>query len=143
MNMNGHHEDLTRHEEMGPGSERNFGLTFAAMFVSIALWALLGGRRASWPWLVAAGVMVSIVAAFPQWLAVPNWLWYRTGLILAAVVSPIALAIVYFGIIVPIGLLLRIAGLDPLRSRHDSSARSYWINRDPLGLNTNTFDNQF
>lgn len=143
MNMNGHHENLTRHEEVRPGSERSFGLTFAAVFVIVGLWPIFGGGRPSLLWVVAAVALAVISSAFPHWLAAPNRLWHRLGRVLAAIVSPIALAVVYFGTIVPTGLLMRMRGMDPLRLRRDPSVRSYWIKREPAGPDSNTFDRQF
>lgn len=143
MNMNGHHEDLTRHEEVRLGSERSFGVAFAAVFSIVGLWPMIGGGGPSWLWLGAAGAAAFIGAAIPHWLAVPSRLWHRVGLILAKVVSPVALAIVYFGTVVPTGLLIRIAGKDPLRLRRDPSAHSYWIKRETPGPHPNRFDDQF
>ena len=62
-----------------------------------------------------------------------NRLWLRFGLLLAAVVSPIVLALLFYLTIAPIGFMMRLAGKDPMRSRRDPNATSYWIRREPPG----------
>jgi hypothetical protein len=59
--------------------------------------------------------------------------WHRLGLLLFAVVSPIVMGVVFYTTVVPIGLLMRLVGKDPLRLKFDRAARSYWIERDPPG----------
>src|SRR5207249_9397717 len=63
----------------------------------------------------------------PALLAVPNRLWFKLGLLLGKVVSPVALGILFYCVIAPIGVLARLAGKDPLRLKLDSGANSYWI----------------
>ena len=62
-----------------------------------------------------------------------NRAWIRLGLILSKVVNPLVLALIYITTVVPIGLLMRATGHDPLRLKLDPNAASYWILRDPPG----------
>ena len=62
-----------------------------------------------------------------------NRVWRRFGLALSRVVNPIVLAILFFGVLMPISAILRLAGKDPLRLRIDKSVTSYWIERDAPG----------
>jgi hypothetical protein len=72
-----------------------------------------------------------------------NRVWLRLGLVLYKVVSPIAMGLVFVTTVVPIGLVMRALGKDPLRLRRDSHAASYWIQRDPPGPAPDTMKNQF
>jgi hypothetical protein len=58
-------------------------------------------------------------------------------------VSPVAMGLVFVTTVVPIGLVMRALGKDPLRLRRDSDAASYWIPRDPPGPAPDTMKNQF
>lgn len=111
------------------GSERSFGIVFAVVFAIIALWPVLdGGPIRIWAIVLAAAFLL---AAFlmPQILAVPNRLWTKFGLLLGAVIAPIVMMAVFFLVVTPIALAMRAFGADPLRSKPDPEAKSYWIPR--------------
>jgi len=67
----------------------------------------------------------------------------RVGLLLNHIVSPIALGIIFFSTVLPIGLLMRLMGKDVLRLKFDSKAETYWIDRTPPGPDPKTMNNQF
>jgi hypothetical protein len=60
-----------------------------------------------------------------------------------AVVGPLALGALYFGVLTPLGLVLRLAGCDPLRLRFDRRAPSYWIARASAGGRQTSMRKQF
>jgi len=137
------HEDLRREQEVEGSSNRWFGSVFTAFFLIIALyplvrsegprvWALLGG---------AAFAAVTLVR--PQLLATPNRLWMKFGLLLGRIVSPVVIGILYYLVITPFGVAMRLAGKDPLRLKREPDARSYWIERDPPGPPPESMSNQF
>ena len=64
-------------------------------------------------------------------------------LVLYKVVNPIAMGLVFYTTVVPIGLALRACGKDPLRLRRDPQAASYWIAREPPGPEPDTMKQQF
>lgn len=124
-------------------SERAFGLVFSAVFLIVALWPLMGaGGPRPWALLVAAALFVVSFAA-PAWLAPASRLWLRFGELLHRIVSPAILALMFYGVVLPTGLVLRALGKDPLRLRFDRGAASYWIRRDPPGPGPESFRDQF
>jgi Saxitoxin biosynthesis operon protein SxtJ len=137
------HEDLRREEEVRGSTDRGFGLTFAGFF---ALLAGLGWWRAGqrWPYYVAAAaVFAAIALVAPRILGPANRAWTKLGLLLFRVVNPVVMAVLFVTTIVPIGLLMRLAGKDPLRLRRDPDAQSYWIPREPPGPAPESMKNQF
>lgn len=86
-------------------------------------------------------MVLTLVA--PDYLAPLNRLWARFGALLHRIVSPVALAILFFIVVTPIALLMRILGKDPLRMRLDPNAKSYWIVRDPPGPKSESLKDQF
>ena len=137
------HEDLAREDDIVGSSDRAFGLTLAAVFAVIGVVRLvLGHSYAGW-WLGAAAVMLAFALAWPAALAPLNRLWLRLGLVLYKVVNPLVMGLVFFTTVVPIGLLMRALGKDPLRLRRDPAAGSYWITREPPGPEPDTMKNQF
>jgi len=72
-----------------------------------------------------------------------NRLWLRFGLLLHAVMNPLIMGLLFYGTVMPIGLLMRLFGKDPLNLKRDAQASSYWIMRTPPGPAPDTMSNQF
>ncbi|MBT9525090.1 MAG: hypothetical protein IV105_07510 [Rhizobacter sp.] len=137
------HEDLSREDEVEGSSDRAFGFVFAAVFLIIAAFPLLHAGAPRW-WSVGVAAAFGLVAIVkPVLLAGANKLWMKFGLLLAKVVSPIALGILFYLVFMPIGLLMRVSGKDPLRLKFDPAAKSYWIPREPPGPPPTSMTNQF
>jgi hypothetical protein len=137
------HEDLSRKQEVEGSSDRSFGLVFAAVFVLIGAWPLWQGAAPRWWALGVAAACAAVAVLRPGLLARPNRLWSRLGVLLGMLVSPIALGALFYLAFVPIGLLMRLAGKDPLRLRRDAGSASYWIPRRPPGPPPDSMTNQF
>lgn len=137
------HEQFDRDNAVKAGSDRAFGLVFAAVFALIGLWPLLadGGIRA-WALIVAATFMALGLFA-PGALAPLNRLWFLFGLLLHKIVSPLVMGLLFFTTVTPIAILMRLAGKDPLRLKFDREARSYWIARVPPGPSPDSLRHQF
>jgi hypothetical protein len=137
------HEDLSRDQRVETSSDRSFGLVFAGVFLIVACWPLFHRESPRW-WAFALAALFAILAiSKPALLAVPNRLWTKLGLLLSKVVSPIAMGVLFYGVITPIGALMRLTGKDPLRLKRDSAAKSYWIPRQPPGPPPDSMTNQF
>lgn len=137
------HENLTRDSAVKGPSDRNFGLVFTAVFLLIGVAPLAFGHALHvWSLVVAAAFgVVSVVA--PGLLAPLNRLWARFGLLLHKIVSPVVLGIMFFLVITPMGVVMRLFGKDPLRLRIDRGASTYWIGRTPPGPPADSFIDQF
>jgi len=137
------HEDLSRDQHVEGSSDRSFGLVFAVVFFMIAAWPLLHGETPSW-WAFGVAAVFALVAVMrPTLLAGLNRLWVKLGILLGKLVSPIALGILFYGVFFPVGVVMRLAGKDPLRLRRDADAASYWIPRKPPGPPPDSMTNQF
>ena len=137
------HENLSREEQLEGSSDRTFGLVFAGAFLVMAGWPLWRGEVPRW-WALGAAVIFALVALHrPALLSRLNRLWMKLGVLLGKVVSPIAVGILFFGVLTPIGILIRLTGKDPLRLKRDSGADSYWIPREPPGPPPDSMTNQF
>ena len=137
------HEDLNRIQTVEGSSDRAFGLVFAGVFLLVAGWPLFSGETPRWWALGIAAAFVLIAMLKPALLAGLNRQWIKLGLLLGKVVSPVALGILFYCVIAPIGLLVRLSGKDPLRLKLDSGSNSYWIPRKPPGPPPDSMTNQF
>ena len=137
------HEDLTREERLEGSSDRAFGVVFAIVFGVIAVWPLIYGLGPRWWAAAIAGIFALISVIRPALLRGLNLLWTRFGALVALLVRPIALGIVFYGVITPLGALMRVFGKDPLRLKREPGADSYWIPRKPPGPPPDSMSNQF
>ena len=128
--------DVQVHSSIDVGSERGFGFVFAAVFAVFSLWPLTGsGAVRIWALAVAA-LFLATALARPNILRPLNRVWFRFGLLLGRIVSPIVMAVVFSVAITPTALIMRALGKDLLRLKFDPDAESYWIRRaddGPMG----------
>jgi len=137
------HESYERKEDVQGSSNRSFGLVFAVVFAIVGIFPFaFGGVIRLWSLAVAAVFLVLALAA-PAILAPLNRLWLKFGLLLHRVVNPVVLGIMFFAVITPTGLLMRLCGKDPLRLKFDKSVKSYWITREPPGPAPESLKDQF
>jgi predicted membrane metal-binding protein len=139
------HEDFTREEEVHGSSDRSFGVVMAAVFAIVALLPLLHEPLSSIRWwaLAVAAVFAALAFLWTAPLRPLNRLWLKLGLLLSKIVSPVVLALLFYGTVTPVGLLMRAVGKDPLRLRRNAAAASYWIPREPPGPAADSMKQQF
>jgi Saxitoxin biosynthesis operon protein SxtJ len=139
----GLHEDLFREEEVRLSSNRNFGLLFAAVFAIIAVAPLAHGH-AFRPWaLIVAAVFLVVSLTKPDILRPFNMMWTKLGLLLQRVTSPIIIGLLFFAVVSPLALLMRLTRRDPMRLSWDREADSYWLTRVPPGPAPASMKDQF
>src|SRR6266542_4853545 len=127
------HENFSRDQHVKVSGNRAFGYVFSAVFLIIAMRPLVSGRAPHWWALIVSAAVLMVTVAAPALLTLPNRLWHRFGILLNRVTSPAVLAILFYVVVTPTGLLMRAFGKDTLRLRQNGSADSYWIRRDPPG----------
>jgi len=137
------HEDFRRKQEGQGGSDRSFGIVFAAFFTLLGLLPLRAHHPIRWWAIAIAGLFLAVAILQPRWLHPLNRLWTQLGILLGRVVSPIVTALVYFLVVTPIGVLFRLLGKDPLHLHSQPEHPSYWIPRQPPGPLPDTMRNQF
>lgn len=137
------HENHDKNEEVRGSSDRMFGFVFAVFFLIVALFPLLsGGPPRRWG-LIVSFLFAAIALIVPAILAPLNKLWMRFGWLLHKLVNPIVLGVLFYAVVMPTSILMRLFGKDPLRLNLDPSAKSYWIKRDPPSPQPDSMKNQF
>ncbi len=120
-------------------SNRNFGIVFFVVFLIIALWPVLKQNEIR-IWSLIISFIFFVLGLINSKLLTPlNKLWFKFGILLGNIISPIVMGIVFFLVVTPTGLVMRIFRKDILKLKKNSRD-SYWINKD----NTNSsMRNQF
>jgi hypothetical protein len=131
---------INSHIATKQGSEKSFGIVFSIVFLIVALYPLTNsGSLRIWALAVSA-VFLLLAYVAPKTLSLINKLWFKFGMLLGSIVSPIVMALVYFITVLPTGLIMRLLGKDLLRQKLDKGAKSYWIERsEPIGSMKNQF----
>ena len=125
-------------------SERTFGLVFFGIFLIAAAYGWHKDFSNTWikGFFGLASIFLICTLVAPKVLRPLNKAWYQLGLILGKFVSPIVLGILFFIVITPVAIAMRLAGRDAMliKKRH---VDSYWIDRKPPGPEPESFKEQF
>ena len=111
------------------GTERSFGLVFAAVFTIIGFYPLWYNENIRLWACIIAFIFLFFGIFFPKILIVPNKLWFKLGLLLGAIVAPIVMGMIFFLTVTPIGIIMRLFGKDITNQKIKKTAKSYWIKR--------------
>ena len=113
-------------------SNRNFGLVFFIVFLIVTIWPLTYEEPVRiWSAIISSFFLI-LGLMNSKLLAPLNKLWFKFGMILGAIVSPVVMGVVFFLVVTPIGLIMKIMGKDLLNKKYDKKKRTYWIKRDTL-----------
>ena len=111
-------------------SNRSFGLVFFAVFLIVALWPLKNEEDIRL-WSLVLSIIFLILGILNSKLLTPlNKLWFKFGIFLGTIVSPIIMGIVFFLVVTPTGVFMRLLGKDLLKTNKIKSTSTYWIKRD-------------
>ena len=111
-------------------SNRSFGLLFFIVFLAISLWPLKSqGDLRLWAFILSL-IFLVLGILNSRFLTPLNKLWYKFGIFLGSIASPIVMGIVFFMVVTPIGLIMRFLGKDLLRVNKNKIVSTYWINRE-------------
>ena len=121
---------MTSNSKITIPSNRSFGLVFFVVFLIVAIWPLKSGEDFRL-WSLTLSIIFLILGVLNSRFLTPlNKLWIKFGFFLGAIVSPIIMGIVYFLVVTPIGLFMRLLGKDLLKKDKVKNVSTYWIKRD-------------
>ena len=110
-------------------SNRSFGIVFFVVFILIALYPLTyTGEIRIWSAIVSLFFLI-LGLLNSKILSPLNKLWFRFGILLGKVISPIIMGIIFFLVVTPIGFIMRILRKDVLNLKYNKN-KSYWIEKN-------------
>jgi hypothetical protein len=121
-------------------SNKSFGLLFFIVFLGFGLWPLKNGESLNL-YLILISIIFLILGVINSKLLSPlNDIWLKFGEILGMIIAPIVMALVYFIILTPVSLIVRMFGKDLLGLKFFKKQDTYWIERKK---NLNSMKKQF
>ena len=117
-----------RNTEIKIGSNKSFGIVFFIVFLLVALYPLINnGDLRIWSFIIA--IIFLILGLINSKVLTPlNKLWFKFGLLLGKVVSPLIMGIIFFFVVTPTAFLMRIIGKDLLNLKFNNK-KTYWIEK--------------
>ena len=109
-------------------SNKNFGIIFAILFLVISFWPLLKGEDLR-NWSLIIALIFLVLGLINSKILTPlNQIWFKFGLLLGRIVSPLIMGVIFFFVVTPIGFIMRILGKDLLNLKFNKD-KSYWIEK--------------
>ena len=110
-------------------SNKSFGLLFFVVFLIIGLWPLKNGENLNFYFITVSIIFLILGLINSKLLSPLNKSWIKLGEILGIIIAPIVMALVYFVILTPVSLIVRIFGKDLLNLKFLKEKETYWIKR--------------
>jgi hypothetical protein len=124
-------------------SNKKFGYSFCSLILILSFFYYVESDFVTSAVLFLISILLVIVTFFYSHLLSPlNIVWYKLGLLLGTIVSPVILGIIFFAFITPVSLITRFFGRDTLFVKR-SKTKTYWIKREPEGPQSESYKNQF
>ena len=121
-------------------SNRSFGILFFIVFLILSLWPLKSGNNPNFYFFVVSVIFLILGAHNSKLLSPLNKSWIKFGEILGLIIAPIVMGLVYFVILTPVSLIVRLFGKDLLGLKFIKKNETYWIKRKK---NLTSMDKQF
>ncbi len=125
--------------EKNKSNNKSFGIVFFIVFFLIGIYPLFNEHNIR-IWSILISLVFLILGLLNSKILTPlNKLWFKFGLLLGKIISPLIMGIIFFLVVTPIGLFMRMLGKDLLNLKKNSN-NSYWIEKtDPKGKMKNQF----
>ena len=116
-------------DEIKISSNRSFGVVFFVVFLLIALYPLINNGEVRLWSLITSIVFLTLGLLNSKFLNPFNKLWFKFGIILGKIISPLIMGIIFFLVVTPTGLIMRLLRKDILSLKYNQN-KSYWIEKN-------------
>ena len=121
---------MLNNKKIEKSTNRSFGLVFFIVFLIIGLWPLAHDGSVRFWSLIIASIFLFLGILNSKILTPLNVLWSKFGELLGIVIAPIVMAIIFFLVVTPTGLIMKMFGKDLLRNKFQINNESYWIKKE-------------
>ena len=110
------------------GSNKSFGIVFFVLFLLISLYPLINNENIRLWSLIISLIFLVLGILNSNLLSSLNQIWFKFGIFLGKIISPIIMGIIFFLVVTPIGLIMRLFGKDVLNLKYNDY-KTYWIEK--------------
>ena len=115
-------------DDIKVGSNKSFGIVFFVVFLLISLYPLINNESIR-IWSLVISLIFLVLGILNSNLLSPlNQIWFKFGIFLGKIISPIIMGIIFFLVVTPIGLIMRLFGKDVLNLKYNDY-KTYWIEK--------------
>ena len=115
-------------DEIKISSNRSFGIVFFAFFLIVSFYPLINDENIRY-WSLLISLIFLILGLFNSRILTPlNKIWFKFGILLGKIISPLVMGIIFFFVVTPIGLFMKLLKKDLLNLKFNNN-RSYWIEK--------------
>tara|TARA_B100000700_G_scaffold164828_1_gene182287 strand:- start:5549 stop:5932 length:384 start_codon:yes stop_codon:yes gene_type:complete len=111
------------------GSNKSFGIVFCIFFLIVSLYPLINGESIRLWSIILSGIFLILGLLNSRALTPLNILWFKFGILLGRFISPIVMGLVFFLVVTPTGIIMRLFKKDLLKLKKNNS-NTYWINKE-------------
>ena len=118
-------------KEIKIGSNKSFGIVFFVVFLIVSFYPMINDNDVRY-WSLILSIIFLILGLLNSNILTPfNKLWFKFGIFLGKIVSPLIMGIIFFGVVTPIGLLMKILKKDIINLKFNDN-KSYWVEKSKL-----------
>ena len=115
--------------EINKSSNRSFGIVFFIVFLLIGIYPLLNQEDLRL-WALIISLIFLILGIIDSKILTPlNKIWFKFGIFLGRIISPLIMGLIFFLVVTPIGIFMRILGKDLINLKFKKNVKSYWIEK--------------
>ena len=119
---------MDKNSNLKIGSNKSFGIVFFIVFLIVGLYPLVNKEELR-IWCLIISLFFLILGSINSKILTPlNKIWFKFGILLGKIVSPIIMGVIFFLVVTPIALIMRIVGKDLLNLKFNKD-KSYWIQK--------------
>ena len=120
--------NIMKNNEIKISSNKSFGIVFAIVFFLIGLWPIIKSNDIR-IWSLILSIIFLILGLMNSSILTPlNKIWFRFGIFLGNFIAPVVMGIIFFFVVTPIGLIMRLLGRDLIKLKKNNE-NSYWIEK--------------
>ena len=117
-------------EKIKMSSNKSFGIVFFVFFLILSLYPLLNKEKLNLLFLIFSITFLILGILNSKILTPLNKVWFKFGIILGKIISPIIMGIIFFLVVTPIGLIMKTLGKDLLKLKYNKKDSTYWIEKN-------------
>ena len=117
-------------EKIKMSSNKSFGIVFFVFFLILSLYPLLNKEKLNLLFLIFSITFLILGIINSKILTPLNKVWFKFGIILGKIISPIIMGIIFFLVVTPIGLIMKTLGKDLLKLKYNKKDSTYWIEKN-------------